>query len=580
MAPRPASASGGLVRRLRKYGFLAVMAVVVFLVSILPLLVSIDTSFYEETAFGITSNRSLDAVLSVYGSKEYWSYFLSAVVLATLVTVISVAVGLTMAILVVRTDIPCKPLLENLIILPLFLSPFTGLMAWIALASGRTGFINVFIISAFEGIGVDVGPIFEIWSYSGIAWVMTLFFCPFAYLFTAGTLKSMDASLEEAARVSGARIGYTFLKITVPLILPSVIASGLLIFILAAEMYTIPGIIGARIGFTTLPWQIYEDMTVAPVKQAHAAAASSMLLAVTLIGIWLQRRATRYSERFTTVTGKGLRSTPIRLGKWTWAALAFIGLYIANAVILPFLALLASSFMRYSSAKLSADIFTLNNYIRIFELGNVSSAVWNTLLLAIVSAMIVVSFGVIISYYELRIPSRMAKAVAVLGTLPIAVPGLVYGIGLLWIYLRTPLYGTIWVLLLAYVAKFLPYGIMISRTGLLQLHKDLEEGARMVGASRVKIMQKVTFPLLKPVMIGLVIFVMLMSIKELSASILLYTQRSQVLSVLTWHYMENGDYQLAAAIGMLQSVIMLLLVILARAVFSVRLDRAVGKSAG
>jgi iron(III) transport system permease protein len=174
----------------------------------------------------------------------------------------------------------------------------------------------------------------------------------------------------------------------------------------------------------------------------------------------------------------------------------------------------------------------------------------------------------------------MAKAVAVLGTLPIAVPGLVYGIGLLWIYLRTPLYGTIWVLLLAYVAKFLPYGIMISRTGLLQLHKDLEEGARMVGASRVKIMQKVTFPLLKPVMIGLVIFVMLMSIKELSASILLYTQRSQVLSVLTWHYMENGDYQLAAAIGMLQSVIMLLLVILARAVFSVRLDRAVGKSAG
>jgi iron(III) transport system permease protein len=153
----------------------------------------------------------------------------------------------------------------------------------------------------------------------------------------------------------------------------------------------------------------------------------------------------------------------------------------------------------------------------------------------------------------------------------------VFGIGLVWTYLQTPLYGTIWILLFAYVAKFLPYGILVSHSGILQIHSDLEASARMSGAGPVQAMLRITIPLIKPTLIAVFFFVMLMSIKELSASILLYSDRSQVLSVLTWHYMDAGNYQFAAAVGVVQTVLMLLLVIGTRAIFDVGLERALGK---
>ena len=157
-------------------------------------------------------------------------------------------------------------------------------------------------------------------------------------------------------------------------------------------------------------------------------------------------------------------------------------------------------------------------------------------------------------------------------------PGLVYGLGLIWAYVQTPLYGTVWVLLLAYIAKFLPYGIVVSRSAIIQIHPDLEEGARMCGASGLRTLRSITMPLLKPTLIAILFFVMLMSIKEISASLLLYTQNSQVLSVLTWHFMDAGNYQFAAAIGVIQTLMMMGLVIATRAIFRVRMENALAKS--
>jgi iron(III) transport system permease protein len=166
---------------------------------------------------------------------------------------------------------------------------------------------------------------------------------------------------------------------------------------------------------------------------------------------------------------------------------------------------------------------------------------------------------------------------AFVGVLPVAVPGLVYGIGLLWTYIQTPLYGTIWILLLAYVAKFLPYGILVSRNGVLQIHRDLEQSARMSGATAAQALTHVTMPLMRVTLIAILFFVMIMSIKELSASILLYSQNSQVLSVLTWHYMDAGNYQFASAVGVVQSVMMIILVVVTRVLFRVKLETAIGK---
>lgn len=579
---RAAAGGASLKRLLWNWGgekvLWLVLAIAVILIAIVPLIYTIDASFYRETRTGLAPDRSLKAVTDVYFGAEYLGYLASALLLAAIVTASSLVVGVAMALLMARTDLPAKNLLEMLIIMPLYLSPFTGLIAWITLGSEKTGFINVAISAVLGSVGLDPGPLVNIWNYSGVAWVMFLFFCPFAYLFTVGNLRAIDSSLEEAARTSGATAFQAMMRVTIPMCTPAILASGILIFVLAAEMYTIPGIIGSTAGFTTLPWKIYQDATVFPVHAAHAAAGGTMLLWITIFGVWLQRRVTERSERYVTVTGKGFRGKPLPLGAWKPFALLFIGLYILCADVLPFGALLLSSFMKYSAPMITPEIFTTNHYVQIFTFQNIRDALWNTIYLAILSGGVCVLVGLVISFMEVRRASPATRLIAFLGVLPVAVPGLVYGLGLIWAYIQTPLYGTVWVLLLAYVAKFLPYGILVSRSAIIQVHPDLEEGARMSGASGLTTLRAITMPLLKPTLIAILFFVMLMSIKELSASLLLYTQDSQVLSVLTWHFMDAGNYQFAAAIGMIQTLMMVALVVVTRAIFRVRLENALAKS--
>lgn len=552
----------------------ALLAAAVVAIAVVPLAYVVDSAFYRETDVGLAGERSLAAIAGVYASAEYLGFLLNALAIATLVTIVSLAVGVAMALLVARTDIPGKGALDFLIIMPLFLSPFTGLIAWIALGSEKTGFFNVSLGALLRTVGIDPAPLVNVWSFGGVVWVMFLFFCPFAYLFTLGSMRAMDSSLEEAARTTGASPLQTLLRVTLPMSMPAVLASGLLVFILAAETYTIPGIIGETVGFTTLPWRIFQDATVFPTRQAHAAAAGTLLLWVTVLGVWLQHRVTRRSERYVTVSGKGFRGRLLPLGKARWAALAFVGLYVFCADLLPFGALLLSSFMKFSAPMITADIFTLKHYADIATLQDMRQALWNTLWLAVLSGALCVVVGLLISFLEVRRRSAATKLLAFLGVLPVAVPGLVYGMGLIWAYVRTPVYGTAWIILLAFVAKFLPYGIVVSRSAILQVHPELEQSARMSGATGLVALRKITLPLLKPTLIAILFFVMLNSIKELSASVLLSTQQTPVLSVLTWSYMDAGNYQFAAAIGVVQTLLMIGLVFLTRAVFQVRLEKS------
>ncbi len=553
------------------------MAACVVFVAIVPLVYVIDAQFYRETRVGLANDRSLVAFVDVFSSAEYLGFLANALVLAGVVTVLSLLIGVGWALVIGRTDMRGKRTWDTLITLPLYLSPFTGLMAWIALGSEKTGFVNVVLMAVLRPFVAQPQPVFNIWSYAGVVYVMTLFFCPLVYLFTVGSLRGMNTALEEAARTSGASPLTVVLKITLPLCMPAIFASGLLVFILGAELYTIPGIIGSTAGFTTLPWRIFQDSTAVPVHRAHAAAGGTMLLLITVVGVWLQGRLTRVGERFVTVGGKGFNGRPLSLGAWRVVAWLALAGYVVAADLLPFGALLVSSVMKYSAGVITAEVLTSKHYAMFFTTQNMLGALWNTIFLAVLSGAVCVVVGFLISYSELRRPGWATKGLAFLAVLPVAVPGLVYGLGLLWTFLRTPLYGTVWILLLAYVAKFLPYGVIVSRTGLMQLHPELSESARMSGASAGRTMLSISMPLLKPTLMAILFFVMLMSIKELSASVLLYSQDSEVLSVLTWHYMDNGDYQFAAAIGFVQTLIMMGVVFLAQAIFRVRLDRAFGR---
>ncbi len=551
------------------------LAVALCCLVVVPLLFVFESAFHEETGVGLSKNYSPVAFYDVYLRLKYLIPLFNALLLALFVTVLSLFVGTTMAFLVSRTDIGAKKVLDLLIIMPMFFSAFTGLIAWVALGSSKTGFLNIALNGLFSWMIGGKFVLFNIWSYLGIVWVMFLFFCPYAYLFTLGALNSMESSLEEAARMTGATYRYTLFRITLPLAMPAIFASGLVIFVLSAESYTIPGMIGRTIGYTTLPWKIYQDSAIAPVRLAHAAAAGTVLLWITVFGLWLQRRATRLAERFVTVSGKGFSRRLIPLGRAKWAAFIFIGLYVASADILPFGGILLSSFTKYSSSKINVDVLTLKHYYEILTMSNTLKALWNTAFLSVLSGAICVLFGFYISYLEVRQPKRATKILFLLAIIPVAIPGLIYGIGLLWMTLRTPIYGTVWVLLFAYIARNIPYGVLVSRTGILQLHLDLEQSARVVGCGPLRTLFSITIPLIKVTLISTFVFVMLTTIKELSASLLLYTQHSQVLSVITWDYMESGSYQIASAVGVIQTVIMIGLVWAVRSIFRIKLEESV-----
>lgn len=564
-------------RRLGKGLLWLFFAAIIFGVSTLPLIYSMDAALYEETRTGLSDNRSLAAVIDVLTTREYLGYLLQSVSLSSLVTGFALTIGVTIALLIGRFDLPGKSWLEILVIIPLFISPFTGLMAWIALGSAKTGFLNIMVTRVLGAFGIESGPLIDIWDFWGVVWVMVLFYVPFVYLFTIGGFRTMNGALEEAARSSGATAWQGLRYVTLPLSMPAIFGAGLLVFILATEMYTIPGIIGSTAGFKTLSWQIFIDSSDFPVRRAHAAAAGMLLLSITIVGVAIQRRATRTSSRFVTIAGKGHPSKLLSLGRWRWAALGFVGFYIAAAVALPICALALQSVLKFSTVNLTADVFTLKHYFDLFTLENARQAIQNTLWIGLLSGMLCVIGGSLISYRDVRMPNALTSVLSFLAILPIAVPGLVYGIGLLWVYLRTPLYGTVWVLLFAFLAKFLPYAVVVSRSGLQQVHRELEESARMSGAGTVRILRAITMPLMKPTLIAILFLVMILSMKELSASVLLYTPRSMVLSVLIWQYMELGNYQFAAAAAIIQTIIMITLVVGTRAVFGIRLERSLAK---
>jgi iron(III) transport system permease protein len=574
-----AAPRASITRRAMAGGVAIVLAAIIFVLVIAPLLNVFDIAFHAESDLGLADERSIKAVIAVYATLEYVVPLLHTIVLAVLVTALALVVGVTLAVIVARTDIPFKPLWDILILIPLFLSPFTLLIAWITLAGPRTGFLNGIWQAILSPFMTRPADIVNLNSYTGIVWLLFLISCPLAYLFVIGTLRAMDASLEEASRSAGATPLRTIISITLPVCLPSILSAGLLIFVLTMETYTIPGVIGGTIGFTTLPWKMFEDTTSVPPRLAHAAAAGTMLLFITCAGVWLQRRITRFSNRYVTISGKGIRARPFHLGRWRPWLVGLLTAYAAATVMLPMIGLVVSSFLRFSAAIPTLNIMTTRHFVQIFTERASSAALPNTVKLAVASAVLCVVIGLLVSVLDVRRPRWWTKTLSVVGIMPIAVSGLIFGFGLLWAYIRTPLYGTMWILLLAYVARFLPYGIVMSRSALIQVDPALEESARMSGAGNLRILGTITLPLIKPSLIAILFLVMMQTVKEISASILLFTPQSQVLSTLAWQYVQAGGFQFAAAVGVVQTVMLIVLILATRFVFGLRLERTLGKEA-
>ena len=478
-------------------------------------------------------------------------------------TFLAVGLGGSMAWLVARTDVPGKRLVRLCAIAPLFISTLVAAFAWSYLAAPDRGFLN--LILSDLGIPVEL----NIYSLGGIVFVMGVYYAPYSFLLLYGAFQLTNPELEQAARVHGASFGSVLRRITVPLIGPTAIGSALLTFVLILENFAVPQVLGTPGQISTLPSYIYRLMNEAPPRSSVAAAVGVLLLAFVAIAVILQQRLVA-KRQYAAVGGKGLRPDLVSLGRWRWPVLGGVGIYLAITVVLPILALLEVALRRYTFVAGAGDLFDLSkfsfdNFSSIFDHDAFWPSMKNTLITGGVAAIVGGAFYFVISYYVYRTRTRGRRMMELIGMAPLGIPGLIMGLGFLWTWLALPLpiYGTLWVLIIAYVARFMPEGLRATSAGMVQLHPELEESARTAGAGPLRTVARITLPLLRSSVIAGVLLVFILSIREFSAVIFLYTDETQVLPTLLFNLYRQAGSNDAAALSLMYVALLGLITVLA-----------------
>jgi iron(III) transport system permease protein len=378
----------------------------------------------------------------------------------------------------------------------------------------------------------------------------------------------MDPALEESALMSGASVPQIAWRITTKLAWPAVLASLIILFVRSIESFEVPALLGLPVGIEVYTSAIYQAIHRYPSQIGLAAAYAITLLAICSLGIYFQSRLSSHDNRFSTVTGKGYRPRVMDLGRWRYLTAALFILYFFVVVALPFLVLLWSSLQKYYTApSLEAlNNLTLNSYRTVLDMPAFGTAVWNSVLLSLGSATVIMLLTSVLAWIVVRtrLPGRWL--IDNLASLPLVFPGLVLGLSIMICYLYVPIgvYGTVWIMLIAYVTRFLPYGMRYASTSMLQIHKELEESAAMSGASWGMTFRRIILPLLKPGLIAGWIYIVIVSIRELSSSILLYSPGSEVVSIMIWELWQNGQYVELSALGVMLIAALFCFVMLAQ----------------
>jgi iron(III) transport system permease protein len=526
---------------------------------------------FKSTPPGEPSPLTLNNYVTMFSSDWFWVELGHTIWISVGGTILGVFLGVSMAWIVTRTDTPWVGKLEIPLIVPFFLSPFIGALAWTGLASADYGLINGWFQSLF-----GVRP-FEIFGPWGIIWVMGLYYSPYAFLIVAGTLRNMDPTLEEAAMSAGANKLQTMLRVTLPLMAPGILASAILIFVAAAEQFGIPSVLAMNQRWYVLTTRIFYFLRGYPQDYSMGATVAMVMLVFTGGMVFMRNRIMRHRE-FVTVGGKSFRPHVIPLGKWRYVALSYLLAYIMLSVILPFGTFIAISFFKFWSIQPKMKYLTLDNWRYIlFEYPTTWVAIKNSLLLSIGGAAIATLISAVIAWVVVRSNAFGKDVLDTIATLPVAVPGLILGVAYLWAWIRSPIpvYGTIWILMIAYVSRFIPYSLRSIESTLRQIDKSLEESANISGASWLRTFWSVSLPLLKPGLVAGFILLFVTFIRELSCSILLYSSESVVFSVTMFDLWRDGMFPKLAVIGTLQLFITVAVLMLFSWLFKIRITEVV-----
>lgn len=523
-----------------------VLCIIILLITVvMPMVMVVYNTFFYRSTF----NWKL--FFNVIADPANMTAMKNTVVIAFLVTVIGTIVGLFYAWLIGRSDIPLKKLMRALFAIPYMFPPFIGAIAWGLLLSPRAGYINKWFM---QTTGSQT-PLFNINSIAGIVFVEVCYYFPFVFMQVASALERMDPTLEESARIAGANQFYVIRKITMPLVVPAIAAGAMLILISSLSHFGVPAMLGFSQNIFTLPTKIYELITRSAgsfegIRQGASLAV--LLVIVVVIALWVQKLVLR-SGRYDIIRGKSMRPMLIKMRGLKYPLiLVCIGTLII-IVVLPLCVIIAVGFLKAYGLPLKLSNMTFRNFeYLLFSSKMTIDAIKNSFILCIATGIIAMFLGTMIAYVVVKVKAKAATFLEVVSLLPYSVPGIVLAIGVILMWsgaFYVNLYNTLWIILVAYIARYVAFAMKSSAASLEQVHPSLEEASRSCGATHLESLKDITMPLIRPGMIAGFFLIFLPAMRELTTSLLLYGPFSRTLGVAIYAIKAEGNIVQAAALS-------------------------------
>lgn len=535
--------------------WIVAIAFLVFLV-VNPLLRLFVVSFQDANGAFTLANY-----VAAYSRSRYLEALLNSLILGVSAGALCLVFGVPMAWALSRTDMPFKGLIWIAILGTFIIPPYLGAVGWILLAGPNAGWLN----KAWMALtGASAGP-FNVYSMPGLVLVIACYSFPYVFVLTKSALDLVSSEMEDAANILGAGNLRTTLLITLPLVLPAILGAFILVFLEAIALFGSPALIALPGRFhvvTTQLWQFFEF----PPKIGVASAYAMPLLLITIFLFWVQRRIT-HRKGYVSLTGKGGERRPMALGPWKWVALGWCLLVTTMSFFLPLVVICQAAFAKAWGRGFSFDNLTLRNLHAVLVDNELTrTATLHTFLYAGTASLIALALALCVSYVTNRnlVNRHVGGVLSFLTMAPFVVPGIVLAIGFYAAYTRPPLvlYGTAWILILAFTTRFLPIAFVNSNAAIRSINPELEEAVRTLGGSRLTAIRHVVLPVLKRSMAGAFILVFIPATRELSTAIFLYSINTQVLSVLLFDKSDEGNFEMLASIGLVLVVITVALILL------------------
>jgi iron(III) transport system permease protein len=507
---------------------------------------------------GAGGNFSFEWYLKAFTSKASLTAIINTSIIVVICPIIGVTLGVLLAWIINRTDMPFRKLSTIIPFLPILLPSIVSAVGWVFLLSPRQGYVNVGMREIGGLIGItpgEQGP-FDINSFGILIFIISMFIVPFAYIYVSNAFNNMNSSLEEASQISGASQWKTLFNISIPLVTPAILSSLLLALVISVSEFAASSVIGIPAGITVLPTLIHQSMTLYPQALGLATALGSILIVIVGLGVYFQNRTTKDTS-YITITGKGFHTNLIKLGRWKWVALAIVIVYAIITIVLPIGSIFVVSLLPYWSPDVGLSQASFEHYQAIFENETAVDSIINTIILAIVGTTVANLLAFIMAIIIVRTKRKGKKIFEVFGMAALGIPGIVFSIGALTFFTQSPLklYGTHFPLLIIYSVIFLPLVLRSMVTALLQVHPELEEASLLSGAGTWKTLGKILLPVVGPSIATSWVLGFILITHELPAATLLTVPGMQVMSTYLLGIWGDGAISVSAAFAMIMFVI-------------------------